>query len=168
MHYDRLVFMILLALGSCRFGGNQNPGQQGRTSIDFDKGWKFSLGNFASANNPDFDDKDWRILNVPHDWSIEGDYEADNPSGMAGAFLPTGIGWYRKVFSWEPEWQDKKIFIEFDGIYMNSTVWLNGKELGNRPYGYIGFSYELTPYLRKGENVLAVKGVHSKNPSGRW
>jgi len=137
-----------------------------RTSLDFD--WKFIQKDITTAKNPAFDDSAWRLLNVPHDWSIEGEYKEENPSGKAGAFLPTGIGWYRKDITIEKLAPNEKVFIEFDGVYMNSDVWINGQHLGNRPYGYASFSYDLTPYLNEGSNILAVRVDHSKAPSGRW
>ncbi|MBL4561434.1 MAG: DUF4982 domain-containing protein [Labilibaculum sp.] len=137
-----------------------------RASMDFD--WKFTLGDPAGVEELDFNDSGWRVLDVPHDWSIEGDYNKNNPSGIAGAFLPTGIGWYRKAIKISKLCDDDKYFIEFDGVYMNSDVWINGHHLGNRPYGYISFAYDLTPYLTEGKNILAVRVDHSKVPSGRW
>ena len=137
-----------------------------RTSIDFD--WRFIQKDIVDAQTIDFDDSQWRLLNVPHDWSIEGEYNESNPSGIAGAYLPTGIGWYRKNITIENLQNDDKYFVEFDGVYMNSDVWINGQHLGNRPYGYISFSYDLTPYLKDGNNIIAVKVDHSKAPSGRW
>lgn len=137
-----------------------------RTSIDFD--WKFIQQDVKNAAAANFDDSSWRTLNVPHDWSIEGTYAEDNPAGIAGAYLPTGIGWYRKKLSIENLQDHEKYFVEFDGVYMNSDVYINGHHLGNRPYGYISFSYDITPYLQSGKNILAVRVDHSKAPSGRW
>jgi len=137
-----------------------------RTSLDFD--WRFIQEDVGGAEAINFNDSQWRQLDVPHDWSIEGSYDEANPSGIRGAFLPAGIGWYRKSLSIEEFEADDKFFVEFDGVYMNSDVWINGQHLGKRPYGYISFSYDLTPYLKKGKNVLAVRVDHSKAPSGRW
>ena len=103
-----------------------------RISIDFD--WKFKLGDQKSASLENFDATDWRLLDVPHDWSIEGEYDERNPAGIAGAYLPTGIGWYRKSIDVQNLEKDDKYFIEFDGVYMNSDVYINGELLGNRPY----------------------------------
>ncbi|WP_194767046.1 sugar-binding domain-containing protein [Tamlana sp. I1] len=157
----------LFIFASCAFTKTNNH-SPGRTSYDFDLNWKFKLGDETKASDINYNDANWRTLNVPHDWSIEGAYNKDNPSGIEGAFLPTGIGWYRKHFEWLPEWENKKLSIQFDGVYCNSTVWINGIELGTRPNGYIGFSYDLTPHLQKGNNVISVKVDHSKTPSGRW
>ncbi|MDN5216895.1 glycoside hydrolase family 2 TIM barrel-domain containing protein [Fulvivirgaceae bacterium BMA12] len=160
--------VLVLCLVSCHHSRQSGVKNTPRKIYDFDLGWKFSLGDFPQATGLDFDDSRWRSVNVPHDWSIEGKYDSLNHSGIAGAFLPVGTGWYRKRFEWQKEWENKKIFIEFDGVYCNATVWINGIALGARPNGYISFSYDLTPYLQKGENVVSVKVDHSKSPSGRW
>lgn len=115
-----------------------------------------------------YDDMDWRKLDVPHDWSIEGDNLRENPGGGSIGFFPTGMGWYRKTFDVKAFDKNKLYSIEFDGIYMLSTVWLNGHELGTWPYGYSSFSYDLTPYLRAKGNVLAVRVDNSRHGNSRW
>lgn len=95
-------------------------------NIDF--GWKFSLGDFSRARDASFNDSSWRSLDVPHDWSIEGDYSRSNPSSVEGGYLPTGVGWYRRRFTLPLLWQQKPISIEFEAIYMNSEIFLNGTE----------------------------------------
>ncbi|MFT5641014.1 MAG: beta-galactosidase [Cyclobacteriaceae bacterium] len=166
MRFLGIVFtlIILLFFTSCDHSKNVKT----REIVPFDFNWKFSLGDFADAQQPDYSDDEWRNLHVPHDWSIEGDYDSLNPAGIAGAFLPAGVGWYRKSFDYLPEWEGKKVRIAFDGVYLNSTVWINGQELGTRPNGYIGFEYDLTNYLTKAKNIIAVKVDHSQAPSGRW
>jgi len=142
-----------------------------REVINFNKDWKFCLNTEADKNPaaPDFNDKGWRTLDLPHDWAIEGDFDEHNPSGTGGGALPGGIGWYRKTFTVSKKDQGQVISIEFDGVYMNSSVYLNGHLLGTRPYGYISFSYDLTPYLNwDGENVIAVKVDNSDQPNSRW
>lgn len=139
-----------------------------RERWNFDSGWKFILGDLDAAQEPALDDSSWRTLHLPHDWSIEGKYRQDNPTGTKGGFLPIGIGWYRKTFEVTEEMAGKKIFIEFDGIYLNSDVWINGYHLGHRPNGYIGFEYDLTPHLVVGNNVIAVRVDHQHGPTGRW
>lgn len=138
--------------------------------IRFDLGWKFSLNDVGEeAVFPGYNDSAWRTLNLPHDWSIEGAYEQTaNGTDWQSGFLPAGIGWYRKTFAYDPAWATKKVRIRFDGIYLNSEVWINGHSLGKRPNGYIGFEYDLTPYLRKGNNCIAVKVDQSKPLTGRW
>ncbi|HOT15660.1 MAG TPA: beta-galactosidase GalB [Bacteroidales bacterium] len=135
----------------------------------FNKGWKFiNKDTIASAIN--FDDSRWRTLNLPHDWSVEGTFDEKNPSTPGGGALPGGIGWYRKTFTIEKADSGKLFFIDFDGVYRNSEVWINGQYLGKRPNGYISFRYELTPYLHYGNtpNVIAVKVDNSKQPNSRW
>lgn len=93
---------------------------------------------------------------VPHDWSIEQHYDRQVAGHHANGFLPAGIGWYKKEIEWDDAWQDKLVFIDFDGIYMKSTVWINGQQVGYRPNGYLSLFYELTPHLKKGRNILTV------------
>ena len=137
-------------------------------AVNFDKGWKFCLGDAKEMSNPGFDDASWRSLNLPHDWAIEGKFSKDNPSGTGGGALPGGIGWYRKTFDYKPSWKGKQIYIDFDGAYMNATVFINGHELGTRPYGYASFSYDLTPWLLPGKNVVAVRVDNAEQPNSRW
>jgi beta-galactosidase len=94
---------------------------------------------------------------LPHDWAVEGEFSRDNPSGTGGGALPGGIGWYRKTFIADKVDEGKRYRIDFDGVYMNSTVYINGHELGTRPYGYISFSYDLTPYIKWGEECDCCK-----------
>ena len=91
-----------------------------------------------------FSDSNWRKLDVPHDWSIEGPFDQKNPTGAAGGFLPAGVGWYRKHFTLPESQSRRRVFIEFDGVMANSDVWINGVHLGHRPFGYVSFRYELT------------------------
>lgn len=104
-----------------------------RERRNFDKGWRFILADSAQMAKADYNDNAWRVLDVPHDWAREGDFFVGNPSGAGGGALPGGIGWYRKHFTLD---QIEKVFVEFDGVYMNSTVWVNGQKVGFRPYGY--------------------------------
>ncbi len=135
----------------------------------FDYNWKFFPGDSPTAVNKDFDDESWRDLDLPHDWSIEGKIDQKNPTGGGGGYFPAGIGWYRKKFDVPPAWKGKCISLYFEGVYMNSEVFINGKSLGVHPYGYTTFSYDLTPYLDLGrENVLSVKVDNSKQMNCRW
>ncbi len=143
---------------------------QARTIDLFTKGWRFYLGNNTAAKDTGFDDAAWRTLNLPHDWSIEFAFNEKSPAGTDGAALDGGLGWYRKTFTLPLNDNKKKIFIDFDGVYRNSEVWVNGHYLGMRPYGFSSFRYELTPYLHYGaaKNVIAVKVDNSKQPNSRW
>lgn len=146
-------------------------GQQGpRSTIRFTAGWRFHLGDVSGAQQPAFDDSDWRPLDLPHDWSIEGTFDRDHPAGAGGGYLPGGVGWYRKTFTLPGSRRGKQVYIDFDGVYRNSEVWINGHYLGKRPFGYSSFRYELTPYLKGGdrENVIAVRVDNSEQPNSRW
>lgn len=138
-----------------------------RERVCFDSDWKFILGDSAQMASVEYNDAHWRTLNVPHDWAIEGDFYAGNPSGAGGGALPGGIGWYRKNVKIE-KCKNVNIFLEFDGIYMNSTVYINGHKVGFRPYGYSSFEYDITPYVHEGENVVAVRVDNSDQPNSRW
>jgi len=139
-----------------------------RTRLNFNKDWKFFLGDAADAKAIVFNDSKWRKLNLPHDWSIEGKFDEKNPAKPEGGGLPTGIGWYRKEFIAPINFKDRITTIEFDGVYKNSEIWLNGNLLGKRPFGYISFSYELSKYLKPGKNIISVKVDNSAQPDSRW
>lgn len=138
--------------------------------IDFNKNWRFKLGDYPGFEAIGYDDGDWRILDVPHDWSIEGKVESSNPSGTNGGFYPTGRGCYRKSFIMADGFRGKRVKIRFDGVYMNSKVYVNGVYVGNRPYGFSSFEYDISQYLRfNGEkNLVAVSVDNSLQPSCRW
>ncbi len=142
---------------------------QARERQNFDAGWRFILADSAQMAGRSYQDGHWRMLNLPHDWAIEGDFLASNPSGAGGGALPGGIGWYRKHFFIDSERiSGSRYFIEFDGVYMNSTVFVNGQKVGFRPYGYSSFEYDITKYLKQGSNVIAVRVDNSDQPNSRW
>ena len=130
--------------------------------------WRFLPGDTAAASRPDFDDSRWRTLDLPHDWSIEGAPAADNPSGNDGGYYPAGTGWYRKTFRCDGKDPDLLTSAYFEGVYMNAQVFINGHDLGTHPYGYTSFFRDLTPYLKEGENVLAVRVDNSQQKNCRW
>jgi beta-galactosidase len=136
----------------------------------WDEAWRFYLGDAEGGQSPGLDDAGWRLLDLPHDWSIEGEFREDHPSGGGGGYLPGGIGWYRKTWAMPESAQGQTATIEFDGVYKNCDVWLNGVHLGFHPYGYTGFQYDLTPHLHYGAqpNVLAVRVDDSTQPDARW
>ena len=137
-----------------------------RDSFDFD--WKFFQADAPGAEQPNFADANWRTLDLPHDWTIEAPFSSP-PGSPTTLHLPTGIGWYRKHFTLPESFRDRKLTIEFDGIYQISEVWINGQYLGKRPYGFISFSYDLTAHLKfGGDNVLAVRVDNSRQPNCRW
>ena len=150
-------------------GGNiLSDNQNSRQHLLMDHNWKFIQYDMKNAEKQDFDDKDWRTLDVPHDWSIEGEFKEDAVTKGAGGYLPTGIGWYRKHFGISSKGKDQQYWIEFDGVYMNSDVWINGQHLGKHPYGYTSFYYDLTPFIKKGENSIAVRVDNSIQTNSRW
>ena len=135
----------------------------------FDKDWKFIQQDVSRAEQAGFDDADWRVLDLPHDWSIEGDYDRNHPMGDRCGYLPAGIGWYRKTIAVPSDWKGKHVEIAFDGVYMNSTVWANGKKLGLRPYGWISFAYDISDLVQTSSTLtFAVRVDNEKQPSARW
>lgn len=154
-----IPFLLLFFAGSATLDA--------RERVNFDDDWLFCLADSASMSAPGYQDGSWRRLNLPHDWSIESDFLVSAPAGSGGGALPGGVGWYRKHFTCQKE-TGKRYYIQFDGVYQNSTVYLNGKALGTRPYGFISFEYELTDLLIDGENVLAVRVDNGQQPNCRW
>ena len=164
----RWNWLCSLAVISLFFNAVAAAATSARTIHDFDSDWRFSKGDFATAAMPGFDDAIWRQLNVPHDWSIEGPFSADFACGTG--FAPGGLGWYRKHFQLDDNAKNRRVTVEFDGVYDYSEVWINGTFVGARPYGYSSFAYDLTPYLKFGakENVIAVRVDHSRFADSRW
>lgn len=161
-------------------GGNDpgDPGStgEGRESRLFHAEWSFHLGDAPGAEQPGFEDERWRVVELPHDWSIEGQFRQFRDEYFAGfqnldhrvGYLPQGVGWYRKTFHAPRAWAGRSVYLQFDGVYRNAAIWINGEHLGRRPYGYSSFQYELTPHLRLGErNVVAVR-VDNAGVSSRW
>ncbi len=135
----------------------------------FNQGWKFSLGDISGASTINYDDSQWRTLELPHDWSVEGKVAPDNPMGNDGGYYPAGIGWYRKTFYVPTSLADKRLSLYFEGVYMNSEVFVNGHSVGIRPYGYSSFYYDITDYLQIGkENLIAVRVDNSAQKNCRW
>lgn len=157
-----LILLLSALLCGCSID-NSGP----REVVDFNFDWKFILADSDNFKEIAFDDASWRSLRLPHDWSVESDFIADAPCGPNGGALPGGLGWYRKHFV-TPE--SERTFIEFDGIYQHSTVYVNGREVGFRPYGYSSFSYDLTEFLNPSgeDNVIAVRVDNSEQPNSRW
>jgi len=165
--------IVLLALACILAGCSQtNP----RITEDFNFGWKFALGDSEAFAEPSFNDAEWRSLHLPHDWSIEGEFSKDNPSTPGGGALPGGIGWYRKHFKTPELYCDmdgnpgRCVLVEFDGVFMNSTIYINGMEVGTRPYGYSSFQYDLTEFLNPSgeDNLIAVRCDNKDLPNSRW
>ena len=148
--------------------GGQNP------ALLFDSDWRFHRGGAQRAEQPDFDDSQWRKLDLPHDWSIEdlpgthSPFHPDAISQVSGGFTTGGTAWYRKTFTLPTAQQGKRVLIQFDGVYMNAEVWLNGQWVGTHPYGYSSFWFDLTDKVKFGSgNLLAVK-VMNEGENSRW
>jgi beta-galactosidase len=166
--YPIQMLLLFVLLTTCFSGYAQKQAGFERKQL-FDYNWKFFLGDTVSAKSKNFDDKSWRNLDLPHDWSIEGKIDHKNPTGVAGGYFPAGIGWYRKSFNIPAEWKGNSISIYFEGVYMNSEVFINGKSLGIYPYGYSSFSYNLSPFLDYGkENVIALRVDNFQQDNCRW
>ena len=165
--YDKVIYCIVFVVVELSL--IPTYGQQGRVTTNFDKNWKFYLGDIVGAEKLSFDDNSWRTLNVPHDWSIEGNYDSNNPTQRGGGYLPAGVGWYRKCFTMSNSDTEHSVFIEFDAVMANSDIWINGHYLGHRPMGYLPINYEITKYLKFNEvNVIAVRVDNSIQPASRW
>jgi beta-galactosidase len=138
------------------------------TTTSFDLTWKFHLGDVTGAQATTFDDSSWTALDVPHDWSISLAFNQSSPAGAGGGYLDGGQGWYRKTFTLPASSAGQRVFVQFDGVYMDSTVYLNGTQVGARPYGFSSFECDLTANAKFGaSNVLAVR-VNNQQPSSRW
>jgi beta-galactosidase len=168
-----ILFLFLSIFNlNCALAANPAPVTDvynGGRGTSFNMNWKFFRGDAVGANEIGFNDASWRNLSVPHDWSIELPFNRNSASGGGGGYLEGGIGWYRKSFVLPQNSAGKRITIQFEGVYMNSSVWINGHLLGMRPYGYSSFEYNLTPYIHSGStpNIIAVK-VDNTQPSSRW
>ena len=160
----------LLLLTYCATIGFAAMAQKNPGTASFNTDWKFYLGEANDAAVENFNDAAWRHVQLPHDWSIELPFDSTSPTGTGGGALRGGIGWYRKTFTLPPTSKGKNIFIDFDGVYCNSEVFINGHSLGIRPNGFISFRYNLTPYLKfdNQANIIAVKVDNSQQPNSRW
>lgn len=158
------LLSVLLLLTAFAAAQSTHP----RDTIAFDNDWRFLQGDSLNAKEIKFDDSHWQSLTLPHDWSIEGPVNPPPTGDRNTGYFMHGTGWYRKSFV-TPD-TAKKVVIEFDGIYMNSDVWINGNFLGRHPFGYINIRYDITEYLKKDGslNVLAVRVDDSAEPSVRW
>ncbi|MEN8744699.1 MAG: sugar-binding domain-containing protein [Lentimonas sp.] len=164
------VLLCLLLAGGCAslITSAATPKTEANQSEKLTFDWKFSHFATPDAIEPDFDDSEWETISVPHDWSILGPYSKDNPSGGQGGYLPTGLGSYRKGFEIKKVDPTKQYLILFDASYMNTEVWVNGKKVGERPYGYISFYFDITEALKSGHNTLAVRVNNQLAPNARW
>ena len=137
--------------------------------VPLDEGWSFFQGDAAGAEKPGLDTSTWRKVNVPHDWSIEGNFDKSAATTGSGGWLPSGVAWYRKEITLPAESEGQRVWVEFDGVMANSDVWINGHLLGHRPNGYVSFRYDLTDHLKPdAANLLVVKADTSAQPASRW
>ncbi|MBD0377476.1 MAG: beta galactosidase jelly roll domain-containing protein, partial [Flavisolibacter sp.] len=162
-----LLFSLLLLMALAVNAQNKNV-------ILFDDDWRFFRGGALGAESISFDDSKWRQLDLPHDWSIEdlpGTNSPFNPAAISqvnGGFTTGGTAWYRKTFSVPAEQKGKRTVLQFDGVYMNADVWLNGKMLGTHPYGYTTFWFDITNQLKYGENNIVAVKVRNEGENSRW
>ena len=156
----RIFFFLALLAGVCESAAQVSFGNP----VLFNDDWRFALEDDPSMKNEDYDDSSWRMLDLPHDWSVEGQL-SPSLSSCTG-YLPGGIGWYRKTFRISDA--KPRHYMYFEGIYNRSEIYLNGHLIGGRPNGYISFMCDMTPYLRDGENVIAVRVDHSRDADSRW
>ncbi len=179
-----LVNITAFALASLAFPTQAAPSATGPRQTElFDRDWKFNRGEATGADQASYDDSSWRAVDLPHDWSIEvlpnidpkdqghfeGPFDKSSPAGNGGGYLDGGIGWYRKTFTLPDSAKGQRVTILFDGAYENADVSINGQKLGNHPYGFTSFYYDLTPDLKYGaeKNVLAVR-LQADQPGCRW
>ncbi|MDR0833033.1 MAG: DUF4982 domain-containing protein [Candidatus Symbiothrix sp.] len=161
----------LLVLSICMlFLSTSAGGQQVSKMTRIDKDWRFHLGDVENGQLVAFNDSDWRQLDVPHDWSIEGEYDSLAITKRGGGYLPAGVGWYRKTLIVPQSDAGKRVFVEFGGVMANSDVWINGHHLGHHPFGYVPLLYDLTGYITfDGKpNILAVRADNTPQPASRW
>ncbi len=165
MKYIYPILIIAFICSSCQ---QQQPIQ--RIVEDFNQDWKFHLGDVPSSQTVAYDDTNWKTIHLPHDWSIEEGYQKEGNTASSTGFVPGGIGWYRKSFALTKEDRNRLISIQFDGVYNNSSVWINDHLLGTRPSGYSTFLYPLTAFLKYDgtPNVIAVKVDHTAYVDSRW
>jgi beta-galactosidase len=164
-----------IVTGGTTTGGGGVPqikpiGDRVRTIMPLDRNWLFNKGDASGADGASFADSTWRPVNLPHDWAVEGPFESGAKTTGRGGYAPSGIGWYRNHFTLPATvTQGQQVYVEFDGVMSHSTVYINGTQLGNHPYGYVSFRYDMTKSIKFGaENVIAVKTDTSQQPSSRY
>lgn len=155
--------LVATAILSVLFATSSHAGPR-----SFDAGWRLAKGDIAGAEQPSAPDADWQKVELPYDWSINGPFDEHAPATGSGGWLPTGVAWYRKHFTLDAADAGKRVFVEFDGVMERSGVWINGMHVGHRPSGYSSFRYELTPFLKAGDNVISVRADTSSQPASRW
>ncbi len=142
--------------------------QSVRIEQNWNSGWRFSLKDDAEAKEMNYDDKAWRNVTIPHDWSIDSDFRKDADMGNEGGYLPAGTGWYRKQLNMPKEWAGKTVKLMFDGVYQDSKIYVNGDSVGSHFYGYTPFVIDITKQLKVGNNVIAIRVDNSQQKNCRW
>lgn len=156
---NKFSFLLLLLLFSTTIFGQ-------RSEINLNQNWRFSILDHIGASHPDFDDSSWRILDLPHDYSAEGEYSPENTP--QNAWLPVANCWYRRTVNYDKSWEGQRIYLWFDGAYMDSEVYINGSLAGQRPYGFISFYFDITDLMKTGENIISVRTKNERPPTARF
>ncbi len=172
--YLLLVVLNLIIFTSCH---EKKMIFQSQRNLDFNEGWRFINDSITGAEHPDFDDSGWRIVDLPHDWSIEdypvqdsihtGPFDKNLRGGKDVGYLRGGTGWYRKKFTISHENAGKRVMLHFDGVQSEMSLWVNGREAGSHIYGYTPFYFDITPYLKKDGNTIAIR-VKKPEENSRW
>ena len=160
----RATLVLILAAGALP----PATAEAQRTTTSLDAGWRFRRGEAVGAEQRGFDDAAWQAVDVPHDWSIEGPYDAAAPSGRGGGYLPSGVSWYRRRFALPAAEQGRRIAIELDGVMADARVWVNGRHVGHRPNGYVSVRYDVTEYARFGDGDAGANVIvdpHGHHPA---
>ena len=162
--------LLLLALSGCGPRPSQSSHKSlGRQEILWDNDWRFTLSDPNGAEALEFDDTDWQQVSLPHDWMIQQKPDPNAPSGTAGGYFPGGVGWYRKILPLDEQQRDRKVTLHLDGAYRRATVYVNGKPIGTRDYGYVSYSYDISRALHIGpDNLIAIRVDGSIQPIDRW
>ena len=163
------IYFFLFSLAGIIFFtscGKQNDYQL-RQNLNSE--WRFSLNADSSCIDPDFDDSNWRMLNIPHDWSVELPLAEDNPGGKANGYFAGGTGWYRKTIDVPESYRQKSLYLQFEGIYRDADIWINGKHAGKQLYGYNEINIDIDGFLEYGtENSIVVRANNNADPIDRW
>jgi beta-galactosidase len=163
-----LLIVLFIFFTSCNQGVHEVTSTSIRYSLKINNGWYFKLGDNTDYNKEKYNHSSWRNIDLPHDWGVEGTYDTIHGTDWQSGYLPAGIGWYRKELLLKENPKEHIVELQFDGVYMNSTIYVNGNLVGTQRYGYTTFFYDVTPFLRQGKNSIAVKVDHSKPKSARW
>lgn len=163
-----LTVVVLNFFTSCTEAGSDTLGNGVRSTIKLNDDWRFKLGDALDYKKENYNDSSWRNIDLPHDWGVEGTYDTIHGTDWQSGYLPAGIGWYRKDLTIDVNPKNHNIELQFDGVYRNSSIYVNGNLVGEHRYGYTGFFFAISKFLVTGKNSIAVRVDHSKPKSGRW